>query len=385
VQNKGIGTAYDVSVTVTPTDPNVLYQSPKPVLNLGDIPAGEWRTLKYPVFVNARFRGDTAKLILNIAEQRPRFSRTDTVCIPLNVEMTKLAEVVVQPKARPGVGPAPVPPSLTDSLLIGIPKGRKNPDAIAVVIGAANYRQVTGVEFATRDADAMRKYLVEAFGYLDGNVIALTDPTSGDLSRVFGTREKPEGQLYKLVSDKPGRYDVFIYYCGHGAPSLKEKKGYLVPVDASPDYIEQNGYPLDLFYSNLSKVPAKSLTVVLDACFSGEAPDTSGRVSTLIQHASPLAVASVSEEVPANSLVMAAAKGNQVACWYPDKHHSLFTYFLLAGLKGEADTDRNGTILLSELNDYLVANVPRLARVLYNRDQTPEIRGKADAELLRVK
>lgn len=385
VQNKGIGTAYDVSVTVTPTDPNVIYQSPKPVLSLGDIPAGEWRTLKYPVFVNARFKADTAKLVLDIAEQRPRFSRKDTVRIPLNVEMTKLAEVVVQPRAKPGIGPAPLPPSLTDSLLIGIPKGRQNPDAFAVVIGAANYRDVTRVEYAARDAEAMRKYLLEAFGYLDGNIITLPDPTSGDLNRVFGTKERPEGQLYNLVSAKPGRYDVFVYYVGHGGLSVKEKKGYLWPADASPDYIEQNGYPLDLFYSNLSKVPAKSLTVVLDACFSGETPDTSGRVGTLIRQASPVPVASVSEEIPANSLVMAAAKSNQLACWYPDKRHGLFTYFLLKGLKGEADLNKDGTIEVRELDEYVRQNVPPIARLLYNRDQTPDIRGAAGAELLRIK
>jgi hypothetical protein len=385
VQNKGIGTAYDVSVTVTPTDPNVLYQSPKSVLSLGDIPAGEWRKLQYPVFVNARFNADTAKLILDIAEQRSRFSRKDTVCIPLNVTMTRPGEVVVQPKARLGSSPVPRPPSLTDSLLIDIPKGRQNPDAFAVVIGAANYREVTKVEYAAKDADAMREYLIEAFGYLDGNIITLPDPTSGDLNRVFGTAANPEGQLYNLVSAKPGRCDVFVYYAGHGAPSVREKKGYLVPIDASPDYIEQNGYPLDLFYTNLSKVPTRNLTVVLDACFSGETPDANGRVGTLVQHASPVPVASVSEEVPVNSLVMAAAKSNQLACWYPDKGHSLFTYFLLKGLKGEADLNKDGRIVVRELDEYMNRNVPPLARLLYNRDQTPEIRGAAGAELLKLK
>jgi hypothetical protein len=384
VQNKGIGTAYDVSITVRPTDPNVLYQSPNPVLSLGDIPAGEWRKLQYPIFVNARFKADTAKLILDIAEQRSRFSRKDTVCIPLNVEMSKLAEVVVQPRARPGIGPASQPPSLTDSLLIGIPKGRQDPDAFAVVIGAANYRHVTKVEYAAKDAEAMRRYLIAALGYLDGNIITLPDPTSGDLNRVFGTAGRPEGQLYNLVSAKPGRCDVFVYYVGHGAPSLREKKGYLVPIDASPDYIEQNGFPLDLLYSNLSKVPAKNLTVVLDACFSGETPDASGGVGSLVQHASPVPVASVSEEVPANSLVMAAAKSNQLACWYPDKHHSLFTYFLLKGLKGEADLDKDRAIEVRELDEYVRQNVSPIARRLYNRDQTPEFRGAAGTELLRI-
>jgi hypothetical protein len=81
---------------------------------------------------------------------------------------------------------------------------------------------------------------------------------------------------------------------------------------------------------------------------------------------------------------MAAAKSNQLACWYPDKHHSLFTYFLLKGLKGEADLDKDRAIEVRELDEYVRQNVSPIARRLYNRDQTPEFRGAAGTELLRI-
>jgi uncharacterized caspase-like protein len=178
---------------------------------------------------------------------------------------------------------------------------------------------------------------------------------------------------------------VFVYYVGHGAPSIKERKGYLVPADASPDYIEINGYPLDVFYANLGKVPARSLTIVVDACFSGETPDVAGRVSTFLRDASPLTIEPVTEELPPNATVMTAASGSQIASWYPDKKHSLFTYYLLKGLKGDADADRDGTIKLSELQRYVSAQVPPVARALYNREQVPEMRGNANAEVLKIR
>jgi hypothetical protein len=42
-----------------------------------------------------------------------------------------------------------------------------------------------------------------------------------------------------------------------------------VPVECNPNYVENSGYSLDVFYQNLAQLKAKSLTIVLDACFSG--------------------------------------------------------------------------------------------------------------------
>ena len=45
-----------------------------------------------------------------------------------------------------------------------------------------------------------------------------------------------------------------------------------------------------------------------------------------------------------NSAVFTSATGEQVSSWYRDKSHSLFTYYFLKGLQGEADLDSDGTI-----------------------------------------
>lgn len=73
-------------------------------------------------------------------------------------------------------------------------------------------------------------------------------------------RKNPQGKLYNNL--QPEKSDVFIYYAGHGAPSVKDKKGYFIPVDCDPQYIEQGGYSLDLFYANLAKLPA-SITCII--------------------------------------------------------------------------------------------------------------------------
>jgi hypothetical protein len=282
-----------------------------------------------------------------------------------------------------GSAEAPAAVSAPDPLTEGLQRAAAIQDAIAAIVGMAAYKQAPRAEYAAADARAMKEYLTAAFGYQEGNIIFLQDPTKGQLEEVFGSAGNPRGKLYNWV--KPGKSDVFVYYAGHGAPSVSDKKGYLVPVDASPDYVSASGYPLDLLYANLAKIPAKSIAVVLDACFSGLAADTGGRSTMLLKDASPLVVAPVSENVPSKLSVFAAATGSQLASWYPDKGHSLFTYWFLSGLKGEADADKDGSITLGEMKAYLSENVTYTARRLYGRDQTPEVKGRPDAELLRLR
>ena len=65
---------------------------------------------------------------------------------------------------------------------------------------------------------------------------------------------------------------MFIYYSGHGVTGLKDGYQYLLPVDGDPNAPEIQGYPTELLYRNLGQLEARSVTVFIDACFSGESP-----------------------------------------------------------------------------------------------------------------
>jgi hypothetical protein len=386
IQNRGTGPALAVSVTVTPTDANVRLSSGRSTYQIGDVAPGKWQTFSYPIFVSPRFQQNNVELLLNIQEQTGKYSRSDTVRIPLNQQITKGSEVTINPKAKTGTPATTAPPTIADELLTGIPQGAENPDVYAVVIGVEKYKHVGDVAYASRDVAAVRRYLNEAFGCPEANMTPLTDPSKADLERMFGAKGGPEGgQLFNWVSRKPNMAQVYVYYVGHGMPSVKEKKGYLAPSDATPDYIEMDGYALDVLYGNLAKLPVKSVTVILDACFSGESPDVSGKVNPLFKNISPLVVVPLPQEAPKNAVVMTASSGAQVAVWYPEKKHSLFTYWLLKGLKGDANANHDNSITLGELRQYLETNVPPVARSLYNREQVPEVKGDPNREILRLR
>jgi hypothetical protein len=254
-----------------------------------------------------------------------------------------------------------------------------DPDAVGVIVGGANYDKIPRVDYAGHDAATMKEYLVKTLGYVEKNIIDLKNPTKADLEMVFGISGNAQGQLWNYV--RKGESDVFVYYTGHGAPDLKTKEAYLVPTDAQPSYIDLQGYPLSTFYENLTQIPAKSVTVVLDACFSG-AYDK----GLIVQQASPL-VPGVPEELGAlpNGVIMASASGDQVSSWYADKKHSLFTYWFLKGLQGAADKNGDKTITTGEMKTYLSDNVPYWAQRLHNRIQTPTFAGDESRVIARFK
>lgn len=295
--------------------------------------------------------------------------------------------------AAPGIKPSPMTvaaggPSGADSdrplaTLRFAPARSPNSDAIAVIIGNRSYARqrqgVPDVDYAHNDADLMRRYVIEGLGYREGNVIDLRDATQSSLVSTFGSKDNPRGKLFDWV--RPGKSDVFVYYSGHGAPSLADGKGYLLPVDADPQRIDLVGYSLETLYANLGKIPARSLTVVLDACFSGNSQG-----GMLIRNASP-AILKVTDlaQAPAHAAVITAAGVAEVASWDEQARHGLFTRYFLEGVTGAADTavsgNRDGRVTLGELKNYLAAEVAYMARRLYGREQHPQVTGRDEQVL----
>ncbi len=252
----------------------------------------------------------------------------------------------------------------------------KNPDAIAVVIGNRDYQKAKPVVFAINDALAVKQYLINALGYKEGNVFFIQNARQSDFSLYFGNKGNHKGKLYNAVKD--GKSDVFVYYSGHGAPGLKDHKGYFVPVEADPNYMELGGYPADVFYENLSKIPARNVTVVLEACFSG---------ATIFENISPMVV-EVNNPVAGlkKGVVLSSSEGSQVSSWYNEKGHSMFTYFFLKGIQnGNADLNKDGSIGFDELYSYIsdkTEGVPYYARRIHGVEQNPTIEGDYSGKTL---
>ena len=160
---------------------------------------------------------------------------------------------------------------------------------------------------------------------------------------LFGIPGIPEGEVYHR--GKPGKSKLFVYYSGHGLPTTAGKRnGYLVPIDCKQQNFRISSYSMDTFYTNLNLVPARHITVVFDACFSGKSVDGDliTEVSGLI--IPELKVGNFNDKT--NHVILTSSDGDQFSNWSPsEKRHGLFTYFFLKGLRGEADLNSNYRLL----------------------------------------
>lgn len=247
---------------------------------------------------------------------------------------------------------------------------------IAVIIGNSDYSKygndIPNVTPAYADAEGIRKYFINVLGIQDGNIIQMSDATGSQLTRVFGNRDNFQGQLHNWI--KPNVSNVYVYYAGHGAPSGNNGSAFLVPSDASADSIELTGYSLGILYKNLSLLSVKSMTIILESCFSGVSQSGS-----LISNASPVYLKAKTPEIPSNITVISAGSANQMASWEKDKSNGLFTKYFLMGMTGEADKtpygNGNGAVDYSELARYLDDTMTYFARRYYGREQNVQISG----------
>ena len=255
-----------------------------------------------------------------------------------------------------------------------------NEFGVAVIIGNKEYAddRFSDVSYAHNDAEAFKRFVTGELGFDANRVIHLPDATKTDMEGAFGVKGNEKGRLWQWMR-RDGSSDVVVFYSGHGMEGSISDTGrrpdYLLPVDANKDTAELNGYPIELLYENLGKLPSKSMTVYLDACFSGVAGES-------VADASPVSRgADISGVSGAGFAVLTAASGNQLASWDSEARHGLFTEHLLDGLYGAADADGDRRVTAREAKLYLDDKMTLAARSKHRREQDAGLYGDSSAVL----
>ncbi len=359
IQNIGQGIANGVNVFLTKGENVFFGGDSKTNFSLGKLEPGALKRFTFEAYTNNR--ADAILLYASISESKGKFGKPkQRLPLEFKKRVSKISDVQVV-----GVENSNLDIAMAEGFAIDVEKnipkiGIKNKDAIAVVIGNREYAgDVPDVDFAIRDATYLREYLLNTFGYREGNIFYYENATLSNIKVAFN-------KLKNAV--RVGKSDVFVYYSGHGAPDPESKQGYFVPVDADPNFIKETGFPLGDLYSLLNNTGARSTTVVIDACFSGSSDQ-----GMILKDISPvfIEVDDKSSLNIKNSALFTSATGEQVSSWYREKKHSLFTYYFLKALQGTADTNSDKQLTLNEIKNYIDDNVPYEARRINNREQTP--------------
>lgn len=239
-----------------------------------------------------------------------------------------------------------------------------NNQTLAVVIGIEEYRNLPSALYAKRDAQAFYQYARNTLDIPGDNIYYLANEqaTFAEFFSLFSE----QGWL----SRNSDRYtDIVIYYAGHGSPDPKSRQAYLLPYDMLSDP-HSNGFSLQKILTDLEKTNARSVTVFVDACFSGIDRQNqlvfTGKRAML---ANPLKLNQNS-----NVSIITASTGLQYGGTYEEQKHGLFTYFLLQGLQGAARGTDN-IITTKELFEYIQKNVKNYSLSSPDIQQTPVISG----------
>ena len=249
-------------------------------------------------------------------------------------------------------------------------KIRSKKDAVAIIIGIANYQSLPKADFADDDARLFYDYALRGLGIDKDNIRLLIDSDAGyaEILKTFKTWLPPR---VKATTD------VYVFYSGHGLPSEDGQKLYWLPQQADRDLIEETSIAQNKINAALQLTNPKSVTIFLDSCYAGV-----GRAGqSLIASARPISLKANTQKFPENFTVLTASSAEQISSSSNDLKHGIFSYYLMKGMEGKADSNKDGKITLGELHNYLYENVTRQAS-LSNRKQQPQLSGDANRVLV---
>ncbi len=259
---------------------------------------------------------------------------------------------------------------LAVSLNPAIVKRQPERDAVAIIIGIADYKNLPRADYANDDARVFYDYAIRAFGIKPENIKLLVDADADEVGiyRAFKTW---------LPSRVRPSTDVYVYYSGHGLPTADGQGLYVLPQRADRDFVEETAIKQAEINAAIQAAKPKSVTIFLDACYSGQARTG----ETLLASARPVSLKAEIAEFPKGFTVITASRGDQLSSSSLELKHGIFSFYLMRGLEGDADANKDGRITTGEMQAYLAANVARQAAMM-NRLQEPQLIGDANRVLV---
>ena len=221
-------------------------------------------------------------------------------------------------------------------------------DSYAIVVGIDSYPKWPKLQYAVRDADAIRETLITSLGFPADKVFSLRnqDATRAGILALFHE---------KLVHANIKKNDrVFFFFAGHGATkklSSGRDLGYIVPYDSDPTQVASDAIPMTEVQNLAESLAAKHVMFVMDACYSGLGLTRGAPSSNFLRD---------NARRIGRQMLTAGGADQMVADGGPNGH-SVFTWALLQGLAGKADLNGDGLITATELAAYIAPAVANAA------------------------
>jgi tetratricopeptide (TPR) repeat protein len=245
------------------------------------------------------------------------------------------------------------------------PKIPNIPRSYAVIVGIGKYKNLPAdkqLRYTVNDAQAIRTVLISPEGgnFKVENVHMLIDEAA-----TLANVRREIGEWLPSVAKEGDR--VLIYFAGHGF--LYGGQGYLAPSDFKGDDVPGTGYPMrELGQAIGGKIHASYKILLTDACHTGaiSPEDTQNLNQTLSK---------LNESV----FSMTASRDREASLESETLRHGIFTYYVVQGLTGAADTNRDGIVTADELGEYVHTQVREATQAAQNPTYD---KGSFDADML---
>ena len=228
------------------------------------------------------------------------------------------------------------PPGKTWALLIGISQYQKLPHDL-------------WLQYPDADAEQFRQFLASPRG---GAVPAAQTLL---LTNAQATTIAIRQALKTFLKDRPGPNDtVYVLIAGHG--TVDSTGAYILTSDSDPENLAATALPMAELHTVVEEGLKKAGHIILlaDVC---RAASIAGQKTTSLG-------ASVAElgEAPGEMLGLMAARPKELSNEGPQfgGGHGAFTWSVLRGLSGAADTDHDGFVTAGELIDFVSTDVKKL-------------------------
>jgi hypothetical protein len=231
-------------------------------------------------------------------------------------------------------------------------------DKFAVVVGIARYSDtasgLTNLQFADRDAQDFRDFLLSPDGgtFPKENIRLLLNEDA--------TSQNLRSALFTFLTKAQPQDEVVLYIAGHGAPDPNDPRNlYLLTYDTKLEDMGGTAFPMYQLQDVFTRViKAKRVVTFADTChsygFSGASAHAKKSNNLVNQYLSHFANDSDRAVITASDISQLSYESDK---W--GGGHGVFTFFLLKGLHGEADANKDGTVTAGELFSYIHDSVDK--------------------------
>lgn len=355
LQNTKKGSADNVKVKIGLPTNVLLMESQKEEEYFAYISGGETKSINYPLIINNNYASNDVPITLYVKEKYGEYAENKTINLHINQSITN-NNIIIKEKEINTKNQDIKIASISSDIDKNIPEAiNSNSNTFAIVIANETYNKEANVPYAVNDGNIFKEYCRNCLGIPEKNIHLITNATLNDIRHEVKWIQDV-AEVYK------GDAKIIFYYAGHGIPDEKSKNAYLLPTDGYGSDVA-TGYSLENLYKTFGSLPSKSITVFLDACFSGAKRD-----GNMLASARGVAI-KVKQTIPVgNMVVFTAAQGDETAYPYKEEEHGLFTYYLLKKLQ-----ETKGNATLGELSDYIKEQVERQSIVTNGKLQSPSI------------